>query len=109
MKCGFIELFRVAPLCASVRSTQTKPAVTSSNESIIVPGFPKPNGQPQPNPFDGPERDLVNFPRLVRLEQPSKTRYLCVPEEWFEVFYKKTGVTGINLIALGLNLLHQNL
>lgn len=111
VKIAFLtELFRVAPVCASVgvRSTQTKPAVASNNESIIVPGFPKPTGKPQPNPFEGPERDLKNFPRLVRLEEPSKTRYLCVPEEWFEVFYKKTGVTGEYILFIFLLLYFVN-
>ncbi|CAI6367480.1 unnamed protein product [Macrosiphum euphorbiae] len=90
------ELFRVAKLFTSAVATtqtpETKPAVAVNNESIIVPGFPKPNGQPQPNPFDGPERDLINYPRTVRLK-------LFVPEKWCEIFYEETGVTAIRVVV----------
>lgn len=49
-----------------------------------------------------PERDHVNFPRRKLAELPSPVRHWWIPEEYFQFFHAKTGVSGPYMFAVSL-------
>lgn len=52
---------------------------------------------PKALPFNGPERDHINFPRITQPEKPGATRFCFIPEEWFQFLKPKLGVSGLSL------------
>lgn len=49
-----------------------------------------------------PMRDHVNFPRRKFPEQPGAVRHWWIPEEYFQFFKEKTGVTGPYMFAASI-------
>lgn len=71
------------------------------NECVCEPIAPKKESKlclkkpPPPPPID------IQFLRPVRLEPP-KVRHGIFPEEWFTMFYNKTGVSGPYMLGTGI-------
>jgi len=51
---------------------------------------------------EGPERDLVNFPRPAVQWDQHPVRMGFINQNWFDMFYEKTGVTGPYMLGIGV-------
>lgn len=87
-----------------LQSSSATPATTTVKEPSFVAlrsDYTAPTGL-TPN-IESPQRDLVNFPRLLKHTYPAQTRvFNFFPESWFDFLYTKTGVTGPYFLGFGL-------
>lgn len=82
-----------AEYCIKIETTEI--AEDTDPSKVVVTEMD--NYTPKPAPYYGPQRDYKNFPNMVQLEEPVKSRLCMFPESWFKFLYPKLGVTGMFL------------
>ena len=72
-----------------VPATQKSPSLQPSLRETVA------NWDTANKLYYGPDRDMANFPTLVRPAYCPPVRLAFIPDSWFRMFYDKTGVTGV--------------
>lgn len=86
-----------AEYCIKIETTEI--AEDTDPSKVVVTEMD--NYTPKPAPYYGPQRDYKNFPTMVQLEEPVKSRLCMFPESWFKFLYPKLGVTGPYTLGAG--------
>ncbi|KAI0978258.1 hypothetical protein GJ496_000703 [Pomphorhynchus laevis] len=71
------------------------------NSNLTANSIPSSSIRPKYE-HDSPFRDFVNYPPEVLYSKAGEVRFGFIPNEWFQIFYPKTGVTGPYLFGYGL-------